>query len=124
MSAIQLWRSIHGEERIDLDGGGEWKSRAADGDARVAPLVAETLDEEIGGAVQHFGMVGEVRRCVDEAVEAQELNDAVEIAQGRLGLRQDVERAELRGLLAFREIDIGPELAGERHLAVLHGKLA
>src|SRR5512143_2244283 len=124
MSAVQPWRSIHGENRIDLDGGGERKARAANGDARVAPLVAENLDEEIRGAVQHFGMVGEVGRCVDKAVQAQQLDDAVEIAQGRLRLRQYVERAEPRGLLALSEIGVGAQLASERHLAVLHGKLA
>src|SRR5262245_31003009 len=69
-------------------------------------------------------MIGEVRRRIDEAVEAQKLDDAVEIAQSNLCLRQNVERAETRSLLAFGEVGIGADLAGNGDLAVPHGKLA
>ena len=36
---------------VDLDGAAERQARDADGGARVAPLVAEHLDHEVGGAV-------------------------------------------------------------------------
>ena len=35
------------------------------------PLLPEHLDHQLGGAVDHFGMIGEAWRRVDKAVEAQ-----------------------------------------------------
>src|SRR5512140_3293166 len=69
-------------------------------------------------------MVGEVGRRVDEAVQTQQLDDAVEIAQRRLGLREDIKRAQPRGLLTPREVDVGAELARDRDLAILRRDLA
>jgi hypothetical protein len=36
------------------------------------------------------------------------LHDAVKIAQGRFGLRQNVEGADPRGVLALVNVEIGP----------------
>ena len=90
---------IYRENRIDLDGGVERQARAADGDAGVQPLVAEDFDHQLRGGIEHLGMVGKAGSGTDEAVQAQQLHDAVEIAQRRLGLGQDVDGAEPRRLL-------------------------
>jgi hypothetical protein len=90
----------------------------------MAPLVAQHVDHEIGGAVNDLGIVGEIRSRIDEPVEAQQLHDAVEIAQGGLGLRQDIERTEPCRFLALSQINARAKLACDSYLAVTQGQLS
>ena len=65
--------------------------------AGVSPALTEHLHEQVGGAVDDLGMLGELRRAGDEATEAQAGADSPEIAvEGRLDLGQDVDRTEAR----------------------------
>ncbi len=80
----------------------------------MAGLLAEHLDHEVGGAVHHLRAVEEVRRAIDEAAEADDADDAVEIADRRLDLRDDVEAALRAALLAFLDRDPAAELAGHQ----------
>src|SRR5688572_27734885 len=115
---------VYRKNRIDFDSGAERQARAANGNTGVYPLIAEDFDHQIRGGVEHLGMVGKARSGVDEAVEAQQLDDAVEIAQRRSGLGQDVKRAKPRRRLALAEIEFGAKLAGHGNFAVGERQLA
>ena len=56
---------VDGKDRVDFNRGAERKTRAADGNAGMAPLVAEDLDHQVRRAVDHFRMLGKVWRGVD-----------------------------------------------------------
>src|SRR5438094_6780269 len=87
--------------------------------------IAEHLDHQIGGAVDHRRHVGESGGAVDEAAEPQTAAHAVEIAAGRdLQVRDDVEGAETRRLLSVGDADRGAELADKAALAIPLADLA
>ena len=52
-------RSGHFEQALDFDRGIGRQRRDADRRARMPALVAEHRDHQVGGAVHHFGSVGE-----------------------------------------------------------------
>src|SRR3954447_25373911 len=62
-------KSGHLEQAFDLDRGIRRQRGDADSGAGVAPLVAEHLHHQVGGAVQHLRSVDEIRRRIDEAAE-------------------------------------------------------
>ena len=107
----------HLEHALDLDRRVDRQRGDADRGARMPALVAEHRDHEVGGAVHHLGAVEEGRRGIDEAAEANHPLDLVEIAERRLDLRQHVDRAGARRLLAVldryavAELALGDELA-------------
>ena len=76
------------------------------------------------GAVHHLGPVRETGRRVDEAAEPHHPHHLVEIAERRLELRQQIDRAGARRSLALFERDRGAELAFSDQRAVLQAKLA
>ena len=84
----------------------------------MAALVAEHFDHQVGGAVHHLRPVGEAGRRIDEAAEPDHAGDLVEIAERRLDLRQEIDGAGARGLLAVLDRDAAAELARGHHLAV------
>ena len=97
---------------------------AADGDPRVNALVAEDLDHQVRRAVEHLGMVGKAGRRIDEAVEAQQLDDAVEVAQSAALACARMLRAQSRAAsLPLGEVDLGADLAGDCDLAVIERQL-
>jgi hypothetical protein len=53
-------------------------------------------DHQVGGAVQHFRPVEEIRRGIDEAAEPDHADHLVEIAEGGLDLRQQIDAQALR----------------------------
>ena len=75
-------------------GGIERQRRDADGRARMLAALAERCDQEIGCAVGDQMLLGEVRRRGDEDGDLDHAGDLFEIAERRLGLRQDVDRAD------------------------------
>ena len=82
--------------------------------------VAEDLQEEFRGAVEHFGAVAEAVDAVDEAVDHHDAGDAVERAKGGLGVGEGVQHAESRGVGGLDEVDLAADLAERSDLAVLH----
>src|SRR6186713_2722299 len=62
MSASSL-ASLDGDDRIHLDRGSERQYRNADRAARMAAGFAEDLLHQLGGAVRHLRLVGEVARA-------------------------------------------------------------
>ncbi len=86
---------VLGAARAPLDGDTERHAGDADGGARMAPGIAEQLDEQLGRAVQHLRDLGEVGIDVDVALDPDDLLDAVEVAVER-GAR-GAEHAERRG---------------------------
>ena len=55
---------------------------------------AERGDQEVGGAVGDQMLLDEIRRRGDEDRDLDQAADLLEIAEGCLGLRQDVNGAE------------------------------
>src|SRR5437762_11444124 len=88
-------RSGNLEHGFDLDRRIRRQRGHADGGAGMAALVAEGRDHQIGGAVQNLRPVKEIGRGIDKAAEANHARNLVEIAQRRLHLRQQVDRATL-----------------------------
>src|SRR2546421_2613064 len=87
--------------RFYFDGDAARQRAGPDGGAGMTAGIAEHLDHQIGGAVDHLRHVGEIGGAVDEAAEPQTAAYAVEIAAGRdLQVRDDVEGAETRRLLS------------------------
>ncbi len=87
-------------------------------DARVAALVGECRHHHVGGAVHDLGAVEKGRHRTDEAAQPHDTADLVEIAERRLDLRQHIDGAGARGLLAVLDRDIGAELALGDELAL------
>ena len=58
--------------------------------------LAEHRDEEVGGAVGDQMLFGEIRGRGDEDGDLDEPADLFEVAERGLGLRQDIDGAELR----------------------------
>src|SRR5690606_31520704 len=104
---------------VDLDGGVEGKCRHADGGAGVFSGFAENVGDEVGGAVDHQVLLGEVGRGGDEAVELEDTADAAEVAaKSRLRLCEDVDGAKLGRALGTGDIDIAADEARHRNFAV------
>ena len=82
----------------------------AHGRARVSPPIAENLHHQVGGAVHRLRQCVETRMDVEEAAEPHDLRHTVEIADRRLRLRDEVERAEPRRLVAGSIADPGVSL--------------
>jgi hypothetical protein len=105
---------VHGEDGVDLNGGAKGQARAADGDPGMPSLGTKDIHDQIGSAVDHLWVVDEIRRGVDEAVQAQALHDAVEVAERSLGLSEDVEEADPRSgrarSSAFSRASISPAI--------------
>src|SRR5262245_23765128 len=93
-------RSSDFEDALDLDRGVARQHGDADRCARVPALVAEHRHHQVGGAVHDLGAVEKRGRGIDEATEANHLLDLVEVAERGLDLRQHVDRAGARCLLA------------------------
>ena len=117
-SSLAMGCSSDGEHRIDLDGSAQRQAGAADGDAGMAPLSPKTSTIRFGGAVDDLGMVGEIGAELTKPLRRRQLHDAVEIAQGGLGLRQDIEQRRACRFLALSQIKIGAKLACDSDLAV------
>src|SRR3954454_3460215 len=81
------------EHAFDLDRRIRRQGGDADGGAGMAALVTEGGDHQVGGTVEHLRPVQKVRRRVDEAAEAHHPHDLVELAESRLDLGEQVDRA-------------------------------
>src|ERR1700674_2350406 len=71
----EFWRAASGdfEDRLDLDRCAEWQLSHPDRAAGVLAALAEYLAEQVGRAVDHRRLFGEVGRAVDEAGELHNL---------------------------------------------------
>src|ERR1700722_2860880 len=91
---LAIGRSGKLEHRFDLDRDAERQRGHSDRGAGMLSRVAENLDHQVRGAVDHLRHVDEPRHAVDKTAEAQHLLDPVEVAAARvLHMREDVERA-------------------------------
>ena len=98
--------------RVERQGGD------ANGRACVPTFVAEGGDHEIGGAIHDFRTIDEFRIGIDEAAEANDAGDLVEIAKRGLELGQQINRAGARRLLSILDGDAASELAFCNKLAI------
>src|SRR5262249_38187045 len=104
---------------FDLDRDAARQRRRADRGAGVLSGVAEYLDHQVGGAVDDLRHIGEVGCAIDKAANPQATAYAVKIAAGGdAEMRDEVQRAETRGLLAVGDADAGAELPDKAPFAV------
>src|SRR6266545_1560028 len=116
---------LHLHDRLDLDGNAEGQGGDADGGAGVAAGLAEHLAEQLAGAVDHLGVVGEAGLGGDEAGDLDHAADPAEVAQLGLERGQHVDGAHPGGGGALVDAQaVGAEPAGplrlpadQRHLA-------
>jgi len=90
----------------------------------VPALLAEDLDDEVGGAVHHLRLVAETGRRIDEAGELHHPLDAVEITERCLGLGEDVDGAKPGGCPTILDPELGAEDADEFEAARTDRNLA
>ena len=81
------------EQGLDLDRAVQWQFSDADRRSCVAALIAQDLDDKIRRAIHDACEIGKTRRRVDESAEPDAARNLVEIAQGRLGLRENIDGA-------------------------------
>jgi hypothetical protein len=85
----------------------------------VASGLSQHLDEDVGCAIHHLRLIDEPVHRVHVPGDAHAAHHAVEIAvQSHAQLRQDVQSAEPRRLLAVLEVERPAELPDETPLAV------
>lgn len=77
----------------------------------MEPRFAEDLDEEIGTAIDHFGLIGEVGGAIDHAKDLHHTLDPVEIAQRRLRGGQDLQSDLAGGGIALFDGEGAPDLS-------------
>src|SRR6202022_4301055 len=99
------------EDSLDLHRRVRRKRSNADGGARMAALVAERRDHQVGCAVQHLRPVEKIRGGIDEAAEPDHADHLVEVAERGLDLRQQVDGAAPRRGVALLYGDAGAKLA-------------
>ena len=81
--------------------------------------VAEDVDDQVAGTVDDPGLVGEIRRRVDEAAELDAAGHPVEVAAAsRLELGEDIDRHDARAGLALLDGEGVPQLADVAQPAV------
>src|SRR3954467_7417849 len=90
---IRSTRSGDLEDAFDLDRCVGGQGRDADRGPRMAALVAEGCDHQVGRAVQHFWAVEEIRRRIDKTTKPDHANHLVEVAERGLDLGQKVDGA-------------------------------
>ncbi len=86
--------------------------------------IAEHLDEQVGAAVDHFGLMAELGHGVDHAQHLDDPLHAIEVAE--LGLHdRDQAQAGLAGVaVGLLDGEVAPDLAGRQWLARQAGALA
>src|SRR5690606_24290156 len=96
------WASLDLEDGVNFHGAVAGQRAGAKCEAGMAAAVAQHVDHQIGGAIDHLWMIGEVRHRVDEAAELHAAPDALEVtAAGCLHLGEDVDGALAGGGSAF-----------------------
>src|SRR5664280_2421189 len=88
------------DDELDLDAGAERKLGDAEGAARMRALFGEDLAEQLRAAVGDEMVLGEVGRAVDEAGDANDPLDLVEIADGGVQGAEQIDGDGARCLLA------------------------
>src|SRR5207237_10850752 len=74
------WRHAHLEYAVHLDREVERQDIDADRRARMAAMIAEYLDHQIGAAIHDLRLLGEILGGIDEDPEAHASDAAGEIA--------------------------------------------
>ena len=75
--------SLHLDDRLDLDGDAERHDCCTNRDAGMRTVLAKNRQEQLRGAVDQRGNLGDVGRAVGEALDLGDLLDAIEIAMQR-----------------------------------------
>src|SRR5262249_29576841 len=109
---------LHLEDHLDLDGDAAGQLGHPHRRARVATLLAEDLDHEIGEAVDDLGLLAEALGRVDHAQHLDDALDLVEAAQHGARRAEEIDAHLARDLVAILRGEIAPDLAARRRLAL------
>ena len=111
---VALRPDLH--HRLDLDRDAERQRRHPDRRPRSASRLAEDLDEQLRAAVDHRGLLGELRRAPHEPEELHHPLDPVEIADLGAQRRQQPQAGEPGGIARVGRghvVGAGPDPAGD-----------
>ena len=119
-----MWNYHESEPgKFDFQTGACRNLRHAESGTGMTSRIAEHFDKQLGSAIRHQMMIGEIIRGIDQRNHLDDPADAVQIAiAGILQGRQQIDRRPACGLLAFLDRDIAAELRHQR-FAVLFGDM-
>src|SRR5215831_8683661 len=109
---------LHLEDHLDLDGYAAGQLGHPHRRARVATLLAEDLDHEIGEAVDDLGLLAEALGRVDHAQHLDDALDLVEAAQLSARRAEEIDAHLARDLVAILRGEVAPDLAARGRLAL------
>src|SRR5262245_63732322 len=107
---MTLGSRLDRKDRLDLDRDLAGQRAHADGGAGMAPGIAKHFDEQVGAAVDHLGLVGELGHGVDHAEQLDHVVDAVERAERLARRRQQAETDQPRAPIALSTLTSLPTL--------------
>jgi len=105
---------VKGNDGLELQShvGGEGVD--ADGEAGVLAAGGEDVDEQVRGAVDHCGVIDEVRGGVDGAGDVEDLSDPGEAPEFGAEGGEEAERRESCRLCSLFDAEVVAELAGDQ----------
>src|SRR5262245_55985459 len=109
---------LHLEDHLDLDGDAAGQLGHPHRRARVATLLAEDLDHEIGEAVDDLGLLAEALSRVDHAEHLDDALDLVETAQHGARRTEEIAAHLARDLVAILRVEVATDLAARGRLAL------
>ena len=103
---------VDGDCGFDLDRHVKGQRGHANSGASVgASFGTVEREDKIGAAVNHGGLLGEVRRAVHHPVQAQPGGDAIEVAEFPLEAAEHRERDRLGQVVRLCDCDINADFA-------------
>ena len=104
--------SVDFHQQLDFAGDAAGQGVGADGAARGHALfLAEQRLKEVGSAIDDGGLEGKLIRTVDKAQHLDQAPDTVEVAQLLLQIGQQIEGAQIGGMLPFLEREVDADFA-------------
>ena len=109
---------------FDLHGEIEGENIGANGRTGMSALVAKNLHQEVGCAIDHLGLVIEVRAAGNKPHKLDKLLHPVQITQFLFQNAQDIDHGLPGGLIPFFNRPVLSQLALEKQLSIRHRPIA
>lgn len=102
------------EDGLDFDCNAEGQGDRRDGRAGMASRIAQNRNHQIRGAIDDFGLVGEIGRRIDKADQFHQSRNFGQIPCRGFGLCQKRQGACCRCKRAVFGREVGPEFAANQ----------